>query len=250
MKNDGFASPEDARISAATRNLIRKELAAGTPIPMLVKLLMQQGLSRADANYAIDVVQSEAVMDPGTAGPSPAVQGALGLLGGVLAALLGGGVWAVLTYATNTELGIVAWGIGWLTGLAVVLFSRGGRGVPFQISAAVCAVLGIAIGKYGSLFLFANKEAGGELSPFDPRLIELFFTKAGEWFSGYDLLWVGLAVVTAFGIPKIRPEKAAVIPEEGAAAGPPAHDPAAPPGFPPSEAPPDEPPPDAGFPKN
>lgn len=243
MKNDGFASPApDARLPAATRNLIRKELAEHTPISTIVKLLMQQGLSRTDANYAIDVVQSEGVMGPDAAGPSPAAQGALGLLGGVLAAVLGGAVWAVLTYATNTEIGIVAWGIGWLTGLAVVLFSRGGRGVPFQIAAAACAVLGIVIGKYGSIFLFANKESGGELSPFDPRLVELFFTKAGEWFSGYDLLWVGLAVVTAFGIPKVRAAKGVVIEEDAPAAGPPGAGPSSPPGLPPSETPPDEPP--------
>src|SRR5688500_7513909 len=41
----------------------------------------------------------------------------LALIAGLVAALMGGGIWAALVFITNLEIGWVAWGVGGLVGI-------------------------------------------------------------------------------------------------------------------------------------
>ena len=146
---------------------------------------------------ALRLVEQEAVT-------FPAVLGAF--IGGTVAAVIGGVIWSYITIATNYELGIVAWGIGGLGGFGVLMLSQGKRGVALQVVAAGASILGIAVGKY-LMFYHAVKEAiakeygsdvAAMLSPISEEVLSLFGEMGHLVMSGYDVIWIGLAAVTAW----------------------------------------------------
>ena len=49
----------------------------------------------------------------------------LAVLGGLAAAICGGIIWGIVAITSNREIGILAWGIGLLTGYAVVFITGG-----------------------------------------------------------------------------------------------------------------------------
>src|SRR6266545_1090337 len=130
---------------------------------------------------------------------------------GVVAALAGGVIWGLIGKWTNYEVGFTAWGIGFIVGTAVVFGGRGRRGLPLQLLAVVLALAGVLIGTYLS-FVWANQEdldkLGISLPVFSRDTVDLFMDDKSDVWSGWDLLWIGLAVVTAFRIPQLeRPEE-------------------------------------------
>ncbi len=92
----------------------------------------------------------------------------LGLVAGALCAA----VWAAISYFLHFEIGWIAWGIGFIVGIAT-LAGAGGRGGPMVAGLAVTlSVLSIAGGKYADAHFAVNKymqengmtaEAGDEL---------------------------------------------------------------------------------------
>jgi hypothetical protein len=145
---------------------------------------------------------------------------------GLVAALVGGIVWGLIVKWTQYELGFVAWGIGFVVGTAVVYGARNLRGIPFQLTAVLFALLGIALGKYLGFVWVGQDEleaVGIDLPVFSKDTFDLFWDARKDVWGWWDLLWVGLAVVTAFRIPQPEPE-----PEPDAAqqpGTPPAHEP-------------------------
>ncbi len=132
------------------------------------------------------------------------------LFGGGLAAAVGGSIWGLIVSLTGYVIGYMALGIGLLCGYAVVLFSRGGKGIPLQVVAVLSSVLGIAIGKYATFFYFVKKAVAkqhGEavaanVSFLSEKMIQVFVYNIGSSLSAFDILWVLLAVITAWRIPK------------------------------------------------
>jgi hypothetical protein len=130
-------------------------------------------------------------------------------LAGLAAAVAGAVAWTIVVVVTDFELGIVAWAIGFVAGWAVALAAQGRRGPPLQVVAVVAALLGIALGKYGT-FAYEVREAleelGVEAVPayWDRDLVDLFFEELDDVFGLFDLLWVGFAVFTAWRL--LRPE--------------------------------------------
>ena len=206
MSDDGFAQPQAGHDldeeTLAFQAFVINQLKAGSQPGEIAGMLAEQGMGKAQAGHLVESTQAMLAQ----LAEAERVDGrgiVMGLLGGLLSAALGGVIWAYLTVATDSEFGFVAWGIGGLCGFAVALFARPKRGTQLQIIAVLSSVLGILGGKYGTLYLLMSEQEGmGELSLFSPELISIFFSLAGEWLSGFDLLWVGLAVVTAWGIPK------------------------------------------------
>lgn len=157
---------------------------------------------------------------PGEAGSldSPVVETPLpqgSLVGAVIvaaiAAIVGAVAWAAVVAVSNYELGILAWAIGGLVGFAV---ARVGRcsGMPAQIIAGLAAFCGIALGKYFAFSYFLDAYYVEEFAEepaflwgiFLPDQISLFFETLPEMVSPYDLLWIGLALVTAIGMTKAQ----------------------------------------------
>jgi hypothetical protein len=127
---------------------------------------------------------------------------------GLGAAVAGAVAWTIVVVVTDFELGIVAWAIGFAVGWAVALAAMGRRGTTLQVVAVVAALLGIALGKYGT-FAYEVREAlediGAEVPAYwDSDLIDFFFEELDNVFGLFDLLWVGLAVFTAWRL--LRPE--------------------------------------------
>jgi hypothetical protein len=130
----------------------------------------------------------------------------LGIIGGLLAAVVGGIVWAVIVVKSGYEVGFVAWGIGLAAGFTVILFARG-KSVQLQVVAVLAAAMGILIGKYVT-FVHALQVGFSKLMPGEPQRFgyfasesfRLFRTNLGDVFSGWDLIWIGLAVISAWRI--------------------------------------------------
>ena len=132
---------------------------------------------------------------------------------GLIAALVGGIVWGLVVRWTQYELGFIAWGIGFVVGTAVVFGARNLRGLPFQLLAVVFALLGIALGKYLGFVWVGQDELGKvgiDLPLFSKDTFDLYWDARKDVWGWWDLLWVGLAVVTAFRIPlpESEPEEA------------------------------------------
>ncbi len=127
---------------------------------------------------------------------------------GLVAAIVGGVVWGLIVRWSDYEVGFVAWGIGFVVGSAVVLGARDRRGLPLQVLAVVLALAGIVLGKYLAFVWIGQDElgkSGFELPVFSSDTVDLFWDLRSDIWGGWDLLWVGLAVVTAFRIP--QPER-------------------------------------------
>ena len=141
----------------------------------------------------------------------PAVAAALG------AAIVGGVVWGLIVKISDYEVGIVAWGIGFLAGTAVVFATRGAKGLPLQVIAVVSALVGILLGKYVS-FAFSVQEQGEELGLsiglFSSEMFRIFRENLDEVFGLFDLLWIGLAVFTAWRVPQPEEPEPAAAPTE------------------------------------
>jgi hypothetical protein len=139
------------------------------------------------------------------------------ILAGIVAAVVGGVVWGLIVRWTDYEVGFVAWGIGFLVGIAVLAATRGARGPVFQVVAVVSALLGILVGKYLSfvwvLQEVANEQTAGaiEIPVFSMDTVDLFRDELGTVFDWIDLLWVGLAVYTAWRA--LQPEQPDAAPE-------------------------------------
>ena len=130
---------------------------------------------------------------------------ALAAAAAVAAALTGGVAWALITKSSDYEVGIVAWGIGFIAGTTAV-FVAGRRGATLQAIAIGAALAGIALGKYLSFALVVQDEAeriGLQLGLASNEMFDLF-RNLGDVFGLFDLLWVALAVASAWRI--ARPE--------------------------------------------
>jgi hypothetical protein len=82
--------------------------------------------------------------------PAPPPSSGRAIVAGLLAALLGAGIWAAVVKMTEYEVGWVAWGVGALVGFAMSKFTEQ-RSVQLGVYAAVLAVLGLAIGKVATV---------------------------------------------------------------------------------------------------
>ncbi len=123
---------------------------------------------------------------------------------GLVAAVVAGVVWGLIVKWSDYEVGVVAWGIGFVVGTAVLTAARGARGIPYQAVAIVFALFGILLGKYLSfvwvLQEVAKEQTGGAVSVplFSKDTVDFFWEARSDVFGWIDLLWAGLAVVTAW----------------------------------------------------
>ena len=138
----------------------------------------------------------------------------LALLAGLVAAVAGGVAWGLISKHTDYEVGIVAWGIGFVAGFAVERAAGGRRSPDLQAVAVVSALLGVLIGKYLG-FAFAVQEAeegfGTQTGLLSGEMFSLFRENLREVFGLFDLLWTGLAVASAWYA--LRPEETTPDPE-------------------------------------
>jgi len=185
------------------------EMKAGRDKSAIVDKLAKSGVEQEEAQKVINqiyddivaVVKSEKFTGDHLIGA---------VLGGVLTALLGGLLWGFIVISANYEIGYMAWGLGGIAGFAVVKCSGGRKGLVPQVIATVSSLAGILIGKYFTFHHFFVKEveklygvdAANKFGFFSPETMKSFFNALSSMLSGHDALWVILAVVTAWSIPK------------------------------------------------
>lgn len=184
-------------------------MRAGASNTTIAQRLTAMGIDAAESSRVVDTVSSEAIRVARREQPTvPAVLA--GLIGGALAALTGGVAWGLIVARIDFEIGFMAWGLGLLAGFGVVLFARGKKGTVLQTIAVVTSVAGIALGKY---VLFAEilrkvaleragAEAAARVTVLSAKIFGIFLQNLPQILSPYDGLWVVLAVLTAWRIPK------------------------------------------------
>ena len=128
-------------------------------------------------------------------------------MAGLVAAIAGGVAWGLISKYTSYEVGVVAWGIGFLCGFAVERAAGGRRSADLQAIAVVTALLGVLLGKYlGFAFAVQEAEQGlpNQTGLLSGEMFTLFRENLSEVFGLFDLLWTGLAVASAWYA--LRPE--------------------------------------------
>jgi hypothetical protein len=125
---------------------------------------------------------------------------AAALLAGLLAALAGGIVWAVITVQTRYQLGFMAIGLGLLVGFAVRKVG-GGNTAAFAVIGAVCALLGCLLGNLLSASGFYAEAQDrsvvlvvAQLMDEPDRAVKLMQAT----FNPIDLLFYAIAVFAAY----------------------------------------------------
>ena len=122
----------------------------------------------------------------------------MGGIAGLVAALVGAGIWAAITVATNFQIGWMAIGVGFLCGYAVRFM---GKGVSdhFGYVGAACALFGCLLGNFFSIVGFIAKEFSvgffEVLTQMDYALLPEIM---GETFSPIDLLFYGFALYAGY----------------------------------------------------
>jgi hypothetical protein len=122
----------------------------------------------------------------------------LGIIGGIVAALAGAAVWAVVTVTTGFQIGWMAVGVGFLVGIAVRTLGKG-MDTTFGIAGAILALLGCLL---GNLFAVCGMIASQQEMGFFDVLSQLNLQLVGELmvatFSPMDLLFYGIAIYDGY----------------------------------------------------
>jgi hypothetical protein len=130
---------------------------------------------------------------------------ALAALAGIGAAVAGAILWAVFTYATNYELGLIAVAIGALVGFAVRKAGNGDT-ANFAILGAVCAAFGCALGiVLCDVAVFAGLTGLSFADAFARLGVGGSLSLAGQAADPMDLLFVAIAIYEGFKF-SIHPE--------------------------------------------
>ena len=117
---------------------------------------------------------------------------------GIAAALAGAIAWAVVTVATETELGLMAIAVGYLVGRAI---RAAGHGIDtkFGVLGALCALGGCLLGSLLSDIGFYAKQTG---VGFGDALLamnsDLLGKLIGVFFSPMDLLFFAIAIYEGY----------------------------------------------------
>jgi signal peptidase I len=140
----------------------------------------------------------EEVPPPAPVAPPRSPSVALALLAGLAAAVVGGIAWGLLVKWTGYEIGIAAWGVGVLVGYAVLAAAGGRKSAELQAVGVVSALVGVLVGKYLTFAFVVQESLGGQIGIVSGDMLTYFREALREVFGLFDLLWAGLAVVTAW----------------------------------------------------
>jgi hypothetical protein len=122
----------------------------------------------------------------------------LGIVGGIVAMLLGTAVWVAVTVTTEFQIGYMAVGVGFVVGLGVRFLGKGTE-TGFRVVAAGLALLGCALGNLlsGCAFVASAQDLSflNVVSGLNPAMAADIL---GAMFSPMDLLFYGLAAMAGW----------------------------------------------------
>lgn len=120
------------------------------------------------------------------------------ILVGIIAALIGAGLWAVITIATEYQIGFMAVGVGLLVGFTV---RSAGNGIDqkFGILGAGLSLFGCLLGNYLTVIGMIGKYSGlGFMDTFTTIGFGGAISLLGETFEPVDILFYGIAVYEGY----------------------------------------------------
>lgn len=122
----------------------------------------------------------------------------IGFISGLIAALAGAAVWAVVTVSTGYQIGYMAVGVGFLVGLAI---KATGKGIDkiFGIMGAVLSLFGCLLGNFlSTVGFFANAEGVGYFETLANINYSFLPEIMVDTFSPMDLLFYGIAIYQGY----------------------------------------------------
>lgn len=141
-------------------------------------------------------LRAELAAQKGTSSDLP-----VALLSGGAGAIVAAVAWAAIEVATEYRIGFVAVGVGWLVGQAVAKSVGPSRNQRLQLMASAWAVAGLVLARY-AVFAHAVKQhldgMGMPVGYFNPVILSEFQIALPELVTVFDILWVGLAISTAW----------------------------------------------------
>jgi MFS family permease len=163
----------------------------------------------APGSVALDQTKVKSFMQRRTAEQSMP----LALAAGIIAALVGAAIWAVITDTTGYKIGLIAVAVGFVVGFAVRVLGKGIER-PYQYVGAACALLGCVLGNYfgivGSVAADRQIDFFTELSriPVDTAIDVM-----RRSFQPMDLLFYAIAVYEGyrFSLKRITPAELAAL---------------------------------------
>lgn len=148
--------------------------------------------------------QSNPAQQPATGGAGydptnvPDTNMSLALIGGVVAALIGAALWAVITVTTGYRIGFMAIGVGFLVGLTVGRLGKGTT-AAYGILGAVLSLAGCVVGNVLAITGFIAQSEGlpyfTTLSQLNVAAVPSLLT---ETFSPIDVLFYAIAVYEGY----------------------------------------------------
>jgi hypothetical protein len=208
MADDKKKAREQKEAKRKLISYITAQIKQSVPDETIINNLASAGISQENGRTLVEVVRQQMLAQAEKQQLS-AGSIAVALLAAGVASVIGGILWGLIVRLTNYEIGYMATGIGLLSGFAIVWFSDR-RGTPLQIIAVISALVGIGIGKYLSFFavlkdylaLEFGEAAVQGMTVFSPAAMQFFLSAVGELFSPYDILWIVLAIIAAWRIPR------------------------------------------------
>jgi hypothetical protein len=159
-------------------------------------------LDIADNEEVVDTQEPEAAQEPGLTEQQAAVlmqtlheeqNLMMGGLTGLFAAMVGAGIWAAVTVATEYQIGWMAVGIGFLVGYAVRLAGKGIAPAFGAVSAAL-SLLGCAAGNLLTFTWFIASAEGLSFMEVATQLnVGIAIEILTSTFEAMDVLFYGLA---------------------------------------------------------
>lgn len=101
----------------------------------------------------------------------------LGIIGGIVGGAIGAGAWGLIAYLTGFEIGWVAVGVGFVTGVGVAIGTKGRGGVMAGIFAAIISLVAVAGGKFFAVEMAAQKYT--KSSEFKNEIASIELTEEG-----------------------------------------------------------------------
>ncbi|USN98279.1 MAG: hypothetical protein H6810_08830 [Phycisphaeraceae bacterium] len=88
-------------------------------------------------------------------------------IGGLAGGLIGAGVWAAVAAFLHVELGWIAWGVGVLAGIGVMMGAKGNGGVMAGLWAAGIALVCVAAEKFGAIAILMHQAGFDDMTRAD-----------------------------------------------------------------------------------
>jgi hypothetical protein len=144
-------------------------------------------------------VTSQPITVPKPAGPIEVAENLpLGFMAGLVAAVIGAGLWALVTIVTGFQIGWMAVGVGFLVGWAVRMAGKGTHRA-FGIMGALLALSGCAFGNLLTILVLAAQQFGVSLLAVVTRVTpDVVVNLMQLTFRPMDLLFYGIAIYEGY----------------------------------------------------